>query len=89
MRIKDNKIKQPLEAVNQVNNINILPETAENCNSVLKDSFLLHNSHKEIIEALTDEEAGQLLKGLFKYNCGENPNFTGTVQIAFIPIRQL
>lgn len=53
-----------------------------------KDSFILYTEQKEIIEALTDEDAGVLFKTLYQYVNGENPTITNNIKIAFIAIRQ-
>ena len=53
-----------------------------------KDSFILYTEQKEIIEALTDEDAGALFKTLYQYVNGENPTITNNIKIAFIAIRQ-
>ncbi len=55
----------------------------------MKDSFILYTKFSEIIEELTDEQAGQILKALFAYSVSnEEPNFTGILKFAWIPIRQ-
>lgn len=55
----------------------------------MKDSFILYTQFSEVIEELTDEQAGQILKALFSYAVSnEEPNFTGVLKFAWIPIRQ-
>ena len=54
-----------------------------------KDSFLLYLEHEELINELSDEEAGKLIKGLFEYvKTGEPPTLSAISNIAFISIRQ-
>ena len=73
---------------NKENSNNIISDSESNNNTKKKDSFALFNSQIEIVEALTNEEAGQLIKALYQYNNGEMPELTGSPQIAFITIRQ-
>lgn len=54
----------------------------------MKDSFLLYTEQAEIINELTDEEAGQLLKAIYNYTMGEEVKLSGVTKLAFIPIRQ-
>jgi len=55
-----------------------------------KESFILFREHEEIFESLTDKQAGQLIKAIFKYEeTRELPNMDKTVRVAFIPIKQL
>lgn len=51
-------------------------------------SFILYTEQKEVIDSLTDEQAGQLFKGIFKYVNGEDVEFDGMLKVAFIPIKQ-
>lgn len=53
-----------------------------------KESFILFVEQRETVEALPDEEAGKLIKGIYAYAAGESLNLSGAVKIAFIPIRQ-
>ena len=57
-------------------------------NATKKESFVLYSAQKELIDILSDEEAGQLFKGIFKYANGEIPKLKGAVHMAFISIRQ-
>ena len=51
--------------------------------------FIVYGNHEEILDRLTDEEAGQLLKAMTKYfNHGTEPKFTGALEFVWIPIRQ-
>lgn len=55
----------------------------------MKDSFILYTEQKEIFENLSDEDAGKLIKQIFKYiETGQEPEINGMLKIAFIPIRQ-
>jgi len=55
-----------------------------------KKSFILFAEHEEIFESLTDKQAGQLIKGIFKYEkTQEIPHLDKTVRVAFIPIKQI
>ena len=53
-----------------------------------KKSFLLYQDQEEVVNSLTDAQAGQLFKAIFKYNRGENPQLSPILKIVFIPIRQ-
>ena len=54
-----------------------------------KNSFILYSDSKEVVEALTDEQAGKLLKHIFRYVNDENPVCDDQfVSLAFIPIKQ-
>ena len=53
-----------------------------------KKSFLLYQDQEEVVNSLTDAQAGQLFKAIFKYNKGENPQLDPILKIVFIPIRQ-
>lgn len=51
--------------------------------------FLIYRDIEDTLNEMTDEEAGQLLKGMVRYfNHGEDPHFSGSLKFAFIPIRQ-
>ena len=54
-----------------------------------KDSFLLYVNHSELIEQLTNEQAGELFKSIFKYVAsGEIPELDPVAKMAFISVRQ-
>jgi uncharacterized phage protein (TIGR02220 family) len=57
---------------------------------VKKKSFLVYGEDlKEILDDLTDEQVGQLFRGMVSYhNTGVDPHFTGALKYVFIPIRQ-
>lgn len=51
--------------------------------------FIIYGDIEAVIDRLSDEEAGQLLKGMVTYfNTGAEPNFNGILEFVFIPIRQ-
>lgn len=53
-----------------------------------KDSFILYLEQQDIFEMLEDEEAGQLIKAIFKYeDTGQIPQLDKSLKIAFIPIK--
>lgn len=55
-----------------------------------KDSFILYLEQQEIFEMLEDEEAGQLIKAIFKYEkTGQIPQLDKSLKIAFIPIKSV
>ena len=52
-------------------------------------SFVVYDDIYELLDALTDEEVGQLFRGMVKYHMtGEEPDFSGALKLAFIPVRQ-
>jgi hypothetical protein len=54
-----------------------------------KKSFVLYCDQKETWEALTDEQAGKLIKHIFAYVNDENPTIDEPIlNIAFLPIKQ-
>ena len=48
-----------------------------------KKGFLLLNNQIEIIETLTDEQAGQLLKAFYDYNIGNEIKLKGLMKTVF------
>ena len=55
----------------------------------MKKSFLIHYSDEEIIDALTDEEAGKLLKAFIYYHTrNEKPQFERTLNLVWLPFKQ-
>lgn len=55
----------------------------------MKDSFILYTEQKEIIDKLTDEQAGKLIKAIYQYaKDGTISNLDMLLEIAFIPIKQ-
>lgn len=53
----------------------------------MKDNFLLKKSQREVFDTLTDEEAGILIKGIFKYLDTNDSGLTGMLKAIFIPIK--
>lgn len=53
----------------------------------MKDNFLLKKSQQEVFETLTDEEAGKLIKGIFKYMQNGDSELSGVMKAIFIPIK--
>lgn len=53
----------------------------------MKDNFLLKKSQQEVFDTLSDEQAGQLIKGIFKYMKTGNSELTGIMKAVFIPIK--
>ena len=54
-----------------------------------KNSFLLYLEHEELINQLTNEQAGELIKGIFEYaRTGDTPNLNPLENLVFISIRQ-
>lgn len=56
--------------------------------NAVKDSFILYTEQKEVIDNLSDEDAGKLFKGIFEYVLGNEPEFNNLLKLVFIPIRQ-
>ena len=56
----------------------------------IKNSFIVYaNDIKETLDSLTDDQVGELFRGMVDYQVtGEDPNFSGVLKFAFIPIRQ-
>lgn len=53
-----------------------------------KKSFVLYTDSSEVIDILTDEQAGVLLKSIMKYVKGEPvPEMDAVTKVAFIPIK--
>lgn len=49
-----------------------------------KTSFLMYIEYQELLEDLTDEELGKLLRAIFNYETDKiEPNFTGLLKMAF------
>lgn len=50
----------------------------------MNGSFVLHKEYQPEIEMLTDEEAGQLIKAIYAFECGkELPTLTGGARLLF------
>lgn len=52
-----------------------------------KNSFILYHDQKEVIDELTDEEAGKLFKAIYDYNVNKKNNLTGMLKLVFIPFK--
>lgn len=55
---------------------------------ITKDNFLLKKSQQDVFEQLTDEEAGKLIKGIFKYVTTGDSGLSGILSAVFIPIKK-
>lgn len=54
-----------------------------------KKSFILYSDHKETWEELSDEQAGKLIKHIFRYVNDENPELDDPLlKLVFIPMKQ-
>ena len=54
-----------------------------------RDSFILYTEQKEVIDKLSNEDAGQLIKALYEYvETGNLPNFNNYLDIIIIPFKQ-
>ena len=54
----------------------------------MKKSFLIYYEYEEQLSILSDEELGQLIRAIFKYEKDNvEPNFKGVLQIAFLFIK--
>ena len=54
-----------------------------------KDSFILYTEQKEVIEKLSDEQAGKLIKAIYKYvETGQMPKLDTLLEIVIIPFKQ-
>lgn len=53
----------------------------------MKENFLLKKAQQDVFESLSDEDAGKLIKGIFKYvNKGES-DLESYLKVIFIPIK--
>lgn len=54
-----------------------------------KNSFVVYTGIKETLDELSDEQVAKLFRGMVDYQItGKDPEFTGMLKFAFIPIRQ-
>lgn len=53
-----------------------------------KNKFILYTEYIETFEALSDEDAGKLIKVIFQYVNDLNPQPEGLIKMVFIPIKQ-
>ena len=55
----------------------------------MKNRINLYASNRDAVEALTDEEAGRVLKSVLRYMNGEEPmDMTGGDRIMFLMLKQ-
>jgi len=54
----------------------------------MRDTVLLFTSLKEPVDALTDEQAGQLFKAILAYQTGEAVSLDGLLNVVFLQIKQ-
>ena len=55
--------------------------------SAHRKSFLIHTDSLEILDDLTDEQAGQLFKAIKDYQFGNEPKLSQLIKIAFNPFK--
>lgn len=53
----------------------------------MKKSFILYTDQVNIIEALTDEQAGKLLKGFYNYQMGKDPELDPILNLVFLAFK--
>lgn len=54
-----------------------------------KDSFILYTEQKEVIDKLTNEQAGKLIKAIYEYaETGKMPKLDTLLEIVIIPFKQ-
>lgn len=55
----------------------------------MKDSFILYTEQKEVIDKLSDEQAGKLIKAIYEYvETGQMPKLNALLEIVIIPFKQ-
>ena len=54
----------------------------------MKGNFLLEKKQRDVFETLTDEEAGILIKGIFRYLDTGDSGLKGLYQAIFVPIKK-
>lgn len=54
----------------------------------MRETVLLFTSLKEPVDALTDEQAGQLFKAILSYQMGEAVSLDGLLNVVFLQIKQ-
>lgn len=53
-----------------------------------KKSFILHSDQIEIFESLNNDDAGKLIKAIYRYaNYGKIDNLSGLLKVVFIPFK--
>ena len=54
-----------------------------------KDSFILYTEQKEVIDKLSDEQVGKLIKAIYEYvETGQMPKLDALLEIVIIPFKQ-
>lgn len=54
-----------------------------------KDTFILYTEQKEVIDKLSDEQAGKLIKAIYEYvETGEMPSLDNVLDLVIIPFKQ-
>lgn len=54
-----------------------------------KDSFILYTEQKEVVDKLTDEQAGKIFKAIYEYvKTDKMPKLDGLLDIVIIPFKQ-
>lgn len=53
----------------------------------MKDNFLLKKSQREVFDTLIDEDAGKLIKAIYRYVNNGNDELEGYLKAIFIPIK--
>ena len=53
----------------------------------MKDNFLLSIQQKEVVDTLTDEEAGKIFKAIYQYASTKEETLSGALQAIFIQFR--
>jgi len=54
----------------------------------MKKAFYLYQDQDEVINQLSDSQAGKLLKAIYQYGRGEEPELDKTLKLVFTPIKQ-
>ena len=53
-----------------------------------RDTILLFTSIREPVQALSDEDAGKLLKAILDYQTGEEVKLEGLLKVVFLQVKQ-
>lgn len=53
-----------------------------------KKSFILYTDQQEVVNSLTNEQAGKLLKAFFEYHTSNNVKLDNLLSLVFIPFKQ-
>lgn len=52
-----------------------------------KRSFILYHDQKEVVDELSDEQAGKLFKAIYEYNVNKKIILSGALKVVFIPFK--